>query len=314
MLVKLAQKTWLESNKVDLRLQLSLNKLPHGLLMIGSHGAGQQELSKWLADALLCQHQSNQENPCGNCKSCSLLQAMSHPDFQHIDNGDKTIGVELIRKASEFLQKTAQLGHNKVVLINACENMTESAANALLKTLEEPSNNSYLILACNDTNLLLPTIVSRCSQILVRPPVGENLAELVADKTLLNDFSNISQFAELADPEITQQYIDFNQSLLNWLLDCTDDNGLIEVLSKNLHGFRWFSQCFNQFIRIKSTWLETNDELTKQVIARYSTETFWSCQSKINQTSKQLKTLTQVNKSFVIEALLVDLEHILINE
>ena len=293
---------------------MSLNKLPHALLMIGTHSAGQQELGKWLADYLLCQNHVSERNPCGNCKPCSLIHAASHPDFQHIDNGEKTIGVDLIRKSSEFLQKTAQLGHNKVVLINACENMTESAANALLKTLEEPTNNSYLILVCNDSNLLLPTIVSRCTQISIQPPIGAELAKLVADKSIIDEFSNISQFSELTDDDVKQQFLEFDQVLLTWLMDFSDNHAVTDILSKNLHGLRWLSQCFNQLIRMKAMWLTSNDNRMKQLLSLYDTEKLWLCQGKINQTSKHLKTLTQVNKVFAIEALLVDLEQILINE
>lgn len=307
----LADKVWLKRNEVDLQTKINQGLLPHALLLIGSNYAGQDELGVWLAHKLLCQN-SSQGAACGQCKGCHLLKARSHPDLQIIDNGDKTIGVDVVRLAGGFLQKTAHLGAVKVVLVNACEKMTEAAANALLKTLEEPTDNSFLILTCNDVDLLLPTIVSRCSQIKVQPPIGDELAELIDDKQLMTEFSNINQFAELTDPQVQQAYVEFNQVLLNWLLHFNESDSLNKMFANNNHGLRWLSDCLHQLIRMQSGWREAlGEHLFNTLDNKFTDEQLWACLTLVNNANRQIKLLTQANKNFTIEALLVDIEQVL---
>ena len=88
----------------------------------------------------------SRRKPCGHCHSCQLLDKGNHPDLGTIARDSKTIGVEAIREICTRLQGSAQLGRGKVVIIPDAERMTESAANALLKTLEEPAGDSLLLL------------------------------------------------------------------------------------------------------------------------------------------------------------------------
>ncbi len=306
----LTSKSWLTLNKTDIQAKINQGLLPHALLLFGSSLAGQEELGLWLSKKLVCQ-QPTQENACGQCKACRLVQANTHPDLQFIDNGEKTIGVDIVRKAGAFMQKTAHIGKTKVVLIHACENMTEAAANALLKTLEEPTKNSYLLLVCNDIDLLLPTIISRCSQIKVQPPVGHELAALINDNELINDFSNINQFAELTDSKVKQSYIEFNQLLLNWLQQTISSSELLTGFD-SIHSLRWLSHCFNQLLRIQSGWQQAlQGHALMSVANKYSNEQLWQCLALTQAANKQIKLLTQANKNFTIEALLVDIEDLL---
>ncbi|MEW6999597.1 hypothetical protein AADZ86_18050 [Colwelliaceae bacterium BS250] len=307
----LADKVWLKRNELDLQNKINQGLLPHALLLIGSNCAGQDELGVWLAHKLICQN-SAQGAACGQCKGCHLLKAHSHPDLQVINNGEKTIGVDIVRLAGGFLQKTAHLGDVKVVLVNACENMTEAAANALLKTLEEPTDNSFLILTCNDVDLLLPTIVSRCSQIKVQPPIGNELAELIDDKQLMTEFSNINQFAELTDPQVQQSYIEFNQTLLNWLQTFNESESLNKAFANNSHCLRWLSDCLHQLLRMQSGWREAlSEHAVVAVDNKFTNEQLWACLTLVNNANRQIKLLTQANKNFTIEALLVDIEQVL---
>lgn len=288
--------------------KIKQNLLPHALLLKGYALAGQDELAVWLANKLLCADNQGFD-ACGQCKSCLLVKSASHPDIQIIDNGDKTIGVDLVRLASQFFQKTAQLSQNKVVIIKSSENMTESAANALLKTLEEPTQNSFLLLSCNDVDLLLPTIISRCSQIQIQPPVGQELAKLVDDKSLLHDFSNINQFAELTDDFTKQAYLEFNEQLILWLQNFQQGSQLITLFNNNNQSLRWFVDCFQQLLRMQSGWQDALANHPLKVLQdNYSNEQLWQCLQLSMQANKQIKLLTQANKNFTIEALLVDIE------
>ena len=312
MVVKLQDKSWLANNKLEITSKIEQGLLPHAMLLLGSHLAGQEELGNWLSGLLLCEHSETVTEPCGQCKSCSLVKAQTHPDLVTIDNSEKTIGVESVRSAGAFLQKTAQLAKNKAVVIFSAENMTESAANALLKTLEEPTSNSYLILVCNDIEMLLPTIVSRCSVVKINPPTGEELASMVSDKGLINDFSNLNELAELTDTKCQEQRAEVIEQVIVFLEQFVNGNELVNLLANNIHGMRWLTNSFNQLIRIQSGWQESliNHEMN-QLVGRYSSEQLWQCINLLNQATKQIKLLTQANKTFTIEALLVDIEHVL---
>ncbi|MGQ8363772.1 AAA family ATPase [Glaciecola sp. 1036] len=159
---------WLISKFNELEKRIHSHKLHHAILLHGESGVGIDELAFELAHALLCINDG--PRPCGSCKGCNLIAAESHPDF-HLIVSDKTqIGVDLVRSAIEKINNTAQLSGNKVVLVPNIDLMTEAAANAFLKTLEEPTNNTFLIMTSQAAHLLLPTIKSRCEKHVIAMP------------------------------------------------------------------------------------------------------------------------------------------------
>ncbi|WP_199608784.1 DNA polymerase III subunit delta' [Flocculibacter collagenilyticus] len=138
-------------------------RLHHALLFYGTKGVGKAPLSQQISAQLLCSADLYL-TPCGNCQSCTLFSAGNHPDLLIIDGAEKSIGVDEVRAITEFINKTSQLKNNKVVRIINAEKMSESAANALLKNLEEPSAKVYLILTSSDISQLSATITSRCTK------------------------------------------------------------------------------------------------------------------------------------------------------
>jgi len=137
----------------------------HAYLLHGPKGIGKRALAERLMALLLCQRPLA-ENACGTCKSCMLLAAGTHPDNYVLEpeEADKAIKVDQVRDLVSFVVQTAQLGGRKVVLIEPVESMNINAANALLKSLEEPSGNTVLLLVSHQPSRLLPTIKSRCVQ------------------------------------------------------------------------------------------------------------------------------------------------------
>jgi DNA polymerase-3 subunit delta' len=137
----------------------------HAYLLHGPAGIGKRALAERLLALLLCQ-QANAGQPCGHCKSCRLLQAGSHPDAFVLEpeEWDRPIKVDQVRSLVDFVVQTAQLGGRKVVLLEPAEAMNLNAANALLKSLEEPSGDTVLLLISHQPSRLLPTIKSRCVQ------------------------------------------------------------------------------------------------------------------------------------------------------
>ncbi|WLG94386.1 DNA polymerase III subunit delta' [Pseudomonas sp. FP198] len=137
----------------------------HAYLLHGPAGIGKRALAERLMASLLCQAPVA-AGACGECKSCLLLKAGSHPDNYVLEpeEADKAIKVDQVRDLVSFVVQTAQMGGRKVVLIEPVESMNINAANALLKSLEEPSGDTVLLLVSHQPSRLLPTIKSRCVQ------------------------------------------------------------------------------------------------------------------------------------------------------
>lgn len=150
-------------------------RLPHALLLSGGEGIGKHHLAKAVAAYLLCRQVG--ETACGECSSCQLLTAGTHPDFMVIspETEGKQIRIEQIRSLQAYVAKTAQQGGFRVVIIQPADAMNQNSANALLKNLEEPGENVLFILLTHRSSAMLPTIKSRCQQ-LVLPVPDETLA------------------------------------------------------------------------------------------------------------------------------------------
>lgn len=139
------------------------NKLPHALMLAGPKGVGKRHFAEALAQRLLCQHPRG-ASACGQCRGCELNKAATHPDLLHLlpEEAGKAIKVDLVRELTEALGKTAQQAGYKVVILEPAEAMNTNAANALLKSLEEPAANTLLLLVSHSPSAVLPTIRSRC--------------------------------------------------------------------------------------------------------------------------------------------------------
>lgn len=168
----------------------------HAVLLHGPQGIGQWELATTLAQAWLCEGLAAAP-PCGRCASCRLVQAHSHPDLLVLlpealqaalgwagadaegegaeptgktRQPSKEIKVDAVRQAVAFAQTTPARGRGKVLVVHPAERMNAIAANALLKTLEEPAGNSRFVLSSASPEALLPTIRSRCQAMALGLP------------------------------------------------------------------------------------------------------------------------------------------------
>lgn len=149
--------------------------LPHALLFDGPEGTGKSHFSRVFAQRALCK-QPTETGPCGECKDCQLIKADTHPDFYVVEPEEKSryIKIDQIRSLTDSLQQTAQQGGMKVAILHPAEALNENAANALLKTLEEPSEHTLLILVCHSASRLMATIRSRCQRFSFPIPSSED--------------------------------------------------------------------------------------------------------------------------------------------
>lgn len=153
---------------------------PHAFLFGGAQGVGKRLFAEAFADWLLCL-QADNEGACGQCRSCQLRLAGNHPDRLVVEPEEegKAIRIDAIRQLADFMGQTAQQGGRKVVILHPAEAMNPNAANALLKSLEEPSAETYLLLVSDQPSRLLPTIRSRCQiQTLAAPGNTEAMSWL----------------------------------------------------------------------------------------------------------------------------------------
>ncbi|CAI1627565.1 DNA polymerase III subunit delta' [Serratia fonticola] len=154
---------WLNAPYRHLVGQYAAGRGHHALLLHAAVGNGDAELLYALSRWLICQKR-NGEKSCGECHSCRLMLAGNHPDYHVLapEKGKSSLGIEPIRQVIEVLYSHAQQGGAKVVWLSQAELLTEAAANALLKTLEEPPANTYFLLGCREPSRLLATLRSRC--------------------------------------------------------------------------------------------------------------------------------------------------------
>ncbi|WP_426149366.1 DNA polymerase III subunit delta' [Pseudomonas sp. DC3000-4b1] len=158
----------------------------HAYLLQGPSGIGKRALAESLGALLLCHSPKDGQarSACGECKGCRLLAAGSHPDsfLLQPEEADKAILVDQVRRLVDFVAQTAQLGGRKVVLVEPVEALNLNAANALLKSLEEPSGDTVMLLVSHQPSRLLPTIRSRCVQQPCPLPSPSQANEWLADR------------------------------------------------------------------------------------------------------------------------------------
>lgn len=159
---------------------ISTNRLPHAMMMLGNNGLGKTDFALALANSVLCQQPTEEHMACGNCKSCQILAAGTHPDLHCIKptppvnskstNPVLSIKIDEVRELCNQLNQTSQYGTYRVALLEQAEYLTISAANSLLKTLEEPGQNVLILLITSRLHRLPVTIRSRCQTLRFTRP------------------------------------------------------------------------------------------------------------------------------------------------
>ena len=142
-------------------LSRSKGRLGQALLLAGSPPMELTQLAFRMAAAILCRQE---RSPCGACQSCLLAEKNEHPDFHYLmpEKEGSVIKIEQIRQLQLNTMTSPQLGHQRVIVINPADRMNTAAANALLKILEEPSDNTRFLLLAEQISTIPATIISRC--------------------------------------------------------------------------------------------------------------------------------------------------------
>ncbi|BDX06641.1 DNA polymerase III subunit delta' [Planctobacterium marinum] len=284
---------WFESQFNAIVERASAKKLHHGLLFVGSRGTGKSDILVEMARYLLCSNKS----ACGQCQSCLLYKAGNHPDLI-VTQYDKTIGVDTIREGINRLSQTSHLGSDKVMLVNNAHKMTAAASNALLKTLEEPTKNTFILMSATSTNELLPTILSRCEKHMVQVKHKESVQLWLKER-------NVSAATELIDlywtkPKLIESIVQDEglQECVDWLKTMHKPGTALAVPGK-LHEEHQLLLDWLNFQMAELKRAEISDAIKLRIFDMYSAVT--DAQKKLQAQG--------VNKALILEKLLQTWRH-----
>lgn len=162
---------WLNHSYRQILSQHQAQRGHHALLIQALPGMGDDALIWGISRWLMCRRPDGLKS-CGECHACQLMLAGTHPDWYRLEaeKGKSSLGIDAVRSVTEKLYHHAQQGGAKVVWLPDAGQLTEAAANALLKTLEEPPKNTWFLLSSREPSRLLPTLRSRCLLWHLAPP------------------------------------------------------------------------------------------------------------------------------------------------
>jgi DNA polymerase III subunit delta' len=192
----------------------------HAYLISGPAQIGKATLARSLALALNCRS-DEVARPCHQCRSCQLIAAGKHPDVQLIEPDGAHVKIDQVRALQHDLALRPLEGRYRVAIFDRFETATIEAQNALLKTLEEPPDYAVLIALTSDPELLLPTIVSRCQQIVLRPLTIAEVREALI-KSRLVEAQQADVLAHLSGGR------------LGWAVNAATDHAIMEARAKYL--------------------------------------------------------------------------------
>ena len=277
------------------------------------------------AVSLLCEQGASSDQACGECHACLLAHAGTHPDLSYIapEDPSKAIKVDDIRDLCKEFSLTSQFGGYKVVVINHADNMNINASNSLLKTLEEPNEQSILILVTSASHRLPITVRSRCQAISFQTPAAEQANEWLGSRITGNLEQLLSmshgaplQALHLAETDMLEQ----RQGLMTALLEVSRHQPLVEhaaILSKwpsyPLLGwvYDWLSDLLKLIQCGKDCHLINQDyrkELTELSLKLYSSRLY----QLLDQVIKLRKVQSiPLNSQMLWEDLLISWEQLL---
>jgi DNA polymerase-3 subunit delta' len=299
--------------------------MPHALLLAGPAGMGKRVFASNLIQALSCEQSHEESQGCGSCSGCCLQRAGNHPDnITLLPREGKTISVDQIRQAKARLALKARQSRFKTVTISPAEGMSLSAANSLLKVLEEPPGETVIILISSAFSQLPITIRSRCQQLWFTPPQQQE-ARIWLQQQLSSprDLDLISLLALVGGaPLRALEYVEqgflsrreiFIKELFLLAQGKTDFLNIVQNCLKNELGepLYWMSTLIGDMIRLKngvSVRFLVNCDITdplQRLAQRTQLKMLFALLEKIERDLWLWKGKISVNPQLLLEGLLI---------
>ena len=176
-----------EKIKEHLQTAIGQNKISHSYIINGETGSGKKLIATIFAETLQCEDKGI--NPCGLCKSCLQTESKNHPDIIWVTHEKYSIGVDDIRnQINHDISIKPYSSPYKIYIVPDAEKMTEQAQNALLKTIEEPPQYAIILLLTNNIERLLPTILSRCVTLNLKPVKTDLIEKYLMERCKVPDY------------------------------------------------------------------------------------------------------------------------------
>ena len=236
-----------QKTQIQQIIEMSKQKrLPHALLLSGPDGIGLKKFALFVAANRLCLINEMQQPPCGECQSCQLFLGRSNPDIKLIEPEKEggQIKIDTIREVVSYASLKSFLNNNmKIIIISQADAMNRSAANSLLKVLEEPSSQSMFILLSHRPSQLLVTIRSRCQKINFNPTYENESIEWVDGAFNNSNFSSdlllrLAGGGPLKVKKLLEEdYLDYRVNLLKDLDSLNKRNSNPVDIAKNWNEF-----------------------------------------------------------------------------
>jgi DNA polymerase III subunit delta' len=225
--------------------QIARQATRQAYLICGPDGVGARTLAVCFAQALNCQLPPHAGQYCGECRACRLIDSMTFPDLHILqgEDGATALKIDQVRQLQHQLALAPFEGRWKIGLLLRFHQATEEAANALLKTLEEPASQVILILTARSPEPLLPTIVSRCELINLRPVAARRLEEALRTKGVAEDQARLLSRLAGGRP--------------GWAIRCLEEQDLLE------RRVRWLDEWAELLGGTRARRLEYAEHLTR---------------------------------------------------
>lgn len=254
----------------QLKKSIKHGRIAHAYLFEGDKGTGKHELSLWLAKRLFCTD-VQEEAPCGKCSNCVRIAQGEHPDVIQIEPDGQMIKVDQIRQLQEEFSKSGFESRLKIFILSQADKINNSAANSLLKFLEEPVGNFLAILETESLGRILPTIQSRCQIIHFSPLSKEKLQEKLQEEGLSKETSRLlshltnsyHKAVEISQDEWFNETKDAVKRWVNYLLK-KDPQAFIFVQKKLLGLAKEKNQQSEIFLLLLFYFQEERDRLLAQ--------------------------------------------------
>ena len=314
---------WVDPLWQRLTGQIASQRLGHAQLVTGQEGIGKRVLLREFAQLLLCDHGSS-DSPCGQCSSCHLFNAGSHPDLLMVEpeDGSSQIKIEQVRQVTDFVNTTAQQSQSKVVLLGPAEAMNVNASNALLKSLEEPVSKVNLLLYSHQPSALLATIRSRCQQHKLSPPGwadGLNWLQQNSDVAGLDELLRLAKGAPLkalsmSNEEGHVQFMQFCQDLqdlalakVSWALTATKwKNWNIGWLLDWFYELALDAAKTHAKVGVSQLSLQPLADLSERIGSAKSAQELQAFSERVLEAQKHLQGQGNPNPIMLIETLVFD--------